>query len=141
MLSGSTILERYYSSLFLKLFYQVLFFFFKGIGFSVILVTTCLSNFYSVIIAWVVRFLFSSFRKELVWHKCSNSWNTDECIERGKFHFALIIFSLKNFNVQDTIIGNLTYSIKNNISILYCSRDIVIPGCTQGVPPTAQFLE
>lgn len=97
--------------------------FWKGIGFSMIIVSICLANYYSVVIAWVVRYLFSSFRSELVWHKCSNSWNTDACIDR------------------DSIIGNLTYSIKNNMSIIYCSKDFEIPGCVKGVAPTAEFFE
>jgi SNF family Na+-dependent transporter len=58
-----------------------------GIGFSMIIVSICLANYYSVVIAWVVRYLFSSFRSELVWHKCTNSWNTDNCIDRGILNY------------------------------------------------------
>lgn len=95
-----------------------------GIGYSIMAIGLCITMFYSTIIAWVVHYFFASFRSSLVWHKCSNKWNTDSCIER------------------DTLLGEWTYSIKNNISILYCdSKNETIVNCTKGVLATNEYLK
>ena len=35
--------------------------------------------YYNVIIAWVILYMFESFRKEVPWKKCDNDWNTGLC--------------------------------------------------------------
>ncbi|KAM4027068.1 sodium-dependent dopamine transporter [Anomaloglossus baeobatrachus] len=54
---------------------------FKGVGFTVILISLYVGFFYNVIIAWAIHYLFSSFTSELPWIHCNNSWNSLNCSE------------------------------------------------------------
>ncbi|KAJ1203896.1 hypothetical protein NDU88_007677 [Pleurodeles waltl] len=54
---------------------------FKGVGFTVILISLYVGFFYNVIIAWALHYLFSSFTTELPWIHCNNSWNSLNCSE------------------------------------------------------------
>ncbi|XP_068092817.1 sodium-dependent dopamine transporter isoform X1 [Hyperolius riggenbachi] len=54
---------------------------FKGVGFTVILISLYVGFFYNVIIAWALYYLFSSFTSELPWVHCNNSWNSPNCSE------------------------------------------------------------
>uniref|UniRef100_A0A4W3K5X4 Transporter n=1 Tax=Callorhinchus milii TaxID=7868 RepID=A0A4W3K5X4_CALMI len=52
---------------------------FKGVGFTVILISLYVGFYYNVIIAWALYYLFSSFTMELPWIHCNNSWNSPNC--------------------------------------------------------------
>jgi Sodium:neurotransmitter symporter family len=52
-----------------------------GIGFGICIIATYMAWFYNTIIAWAVYFLFHSFRADVPWRNCNNSWNTPECSE------------------------------------------------------------
>ncbi|KAJ8288521.1 hypothetical protein COCON_G00011800 [Conger conger] len=54
---------------------------FKGVGFTVILISLYVGFYYNVIIAWALFYLFSSFTGELPWVHCNNSWNSANCSE------------------------------------------------------------
>ncbi|XP_078541851.1 sodium-dependent dopamine transporter [Lissotriton helveticus] len=54
---------------------------FKGVGFTVILISLYVGFFYNVIIAWALHYLFSSFTTDLPWIHCNNSWNSLNCSE------------------------------------------------------------
>ncbi|KAG5857132.1 sodium-dependent dopamine transporter isoform X1 [Anguilla anguilla] len=54
---------------------------FKGVGFTVILISLYVGFYYNVIIAWALFYLFSSFTGELPWVHCNNSWNSPNCSE------------------------------------------------------------
>ena len=61
------------------------------------LLSTITAMYYNVIIAWVFHYLFGSWRSHLVWGDCTNEWNDDSCIIRGKslksFVFKKIYFN------------------------------------------------
>ncbi|TSL82618.1 Lysophosphatidylcholine acyltransferase 1 [Bagarius yarrelli] len=52
---------------------------FKGVGFTVILISLYVGFYYNVIIAWALFYLFSSFTSELPWVNCNNTWNSANC--------------------------------------------------------------
>ncbi|KTG03929.1 hypothetical protein cypCar_00027515 [Cyprinus carpio] len=52
---------------------------FKGVGFTVILISLYVGFYYNVIIAWALFYLFSSFSGELPWIHCNNTWNSPNC--------------------------------------------------------------
>ncbi|XP_051577523.1 sodium-dependent dopamine transporter-like [Myxocyprinus asiaticus] len=52
---------------------------FKGVGFTVILISLYVGFYYNVIIAWALFYLFSSFSGELPWINCNNTWNSPNC--------------------------------------------------------------
>ncbi|KAF7653810.1 hypothetical protein LDENG_00078250 [Lucifuga dentata] len=52
----------------------------SGIGYS-ILVIQLYSRLYCIVLAWSLFYLIFSFRDPLPWSSCSNSWNTDKCVE------------------------------------------------------------
>ncbi|XP_043244529.1 sodium-dependent dopamine transporter-like [Amphibalanus amphitrite] len=57
---------------------------FKGVGYAVVLIASYVDLFYNVILAWSLRYFFSSFTSKLPWTNCNNTWNTDHCVEVGK---------------------------------------------------------
>nr|XP_057909271.1 sodium-dependent dopamine transporter isoform X2 [Doryrhamphus excisus] len=52
---------------------------FKGVGFTVILISLYVGFYYNVIISWALFYLFSSFTGELPWVHCNNTWNSQNC--------------------------------------------------------------
>uniref|UniRef100_A0A673ITY1 Transporter n=1 Tax=Sinocyclocheilus rhinocerous TaxID=307959 RepID=A0A673ITY1_9TELE len=52
---------------------------FKGVGFTVILISLYVGFYYNVIIAWALFYLFSCFSGELPWIHCNNTWNSPNC--------------------------------------------------------------
>ncbi|ELU16974.1 hypothetical protein CAPTEDRAFT_180018 [Capitella teleta] len=52
---------------------------FKGIGFGICVIASYVAMYYNTIIAWSLYFLVSSFRSQVPWATCGNSWNTPNC--------------------------------------------------------------
>ncbi|CAG9805043.1 unnamed protein product [Chironomus riparius] len=53
--------------------------FFRGIGYSSIVVNSLLLTYYFVVLAWIFYYFFNSFFPTLKWGTCNNEWNTDNC--------------------------------------------------------------
>ncbi|KAK6474043.1 sodium- and chloride-dependent taurine transporter-like isoform X1 [Huso huso] len=72
---------------------------FTGIGYASIVIVSLLNVYYIVILAWGLYYLFQCFQPELPWAKCSQPWNTENCIEdtlrKNKSH--LIAANFTNF--------------------------------------------
>ncbi|XP_052808527.1 sodium- and chloride-dependent GABA transporter 1-like isoform X2 [Mya arenaria] len=51
----------------------------RGIGLLMILISGIVSWYYNAILAWVLYYLFNSFRSTLPWSTCDNPWNTPAC--------------------------------------------------------------
>uniref|UniRef100_A0A8C7G6V7 Transporter n=1 Tax=Oncorhynchus kisutch TaxID=8019 RepID=A0A8C7G6V7_ONCKI len=62
---------------------------FKGVGFTVILISLYVGFYYNVIIAWALFYLFSSFTGELPWVHCNNTWNSPNCSDLWAFNNSL----------------------------------------------------
>ncbi|KAJ8043609.1 Sodium- and chloride-dependent GABA transporter ine [Holothuria leucospilota] len=58
---------------------------FKGVGVATVTMTFLLTTYYNVIIAWAIFYLFSSFRSELPWASCNNTWNTPNCFSQENY--------------------------------------------------------
>ncbi|XP_031432787.2 sodium-dependent dopamine transporter [Clupea harengus] len=54
---------------------------FKGVGFTVILISLYVGFYYNVIISWALFYFFSSFSSDLPWVNCNNPWNSPNCSE------------------------------------------------------------
>ncbi|MGH0125596.1 UNVERIFIED_CONTAM: hypothetical protein FKN15_010362 [Acipenser sinensis] len=59
---------------------------FKGVGFTVILISLYVGFYYNVIIAWALYYLFSSFTGNLPWVNCNNTWNSLNCSDIWTFN-------------------------------------------------------
>ncbi|XP_040014958.1 sodium- and chloride-dependent GABA transporter 2-like [Xiphias gladius] len=57
---------------------------FEGIGYGGQVVVFYTGVYYIIILAWTFLYLFSSFKSELPWASCHNSWNTDTCFEHNQ---------------------------------------------------------
>jgi solute carrier family 6 GABA transporter-like protein 6/8/11/12/13 len=60
----------------------------KGTGIATVVISFFLTTYYIVIIAWAMYFIFSSFRSEIPWKTCNNTWNTADCWD-GTLNFTL----------------------------------------------------
>lgn len=59
----------------------VKFFFSLGVGYSMLIISFLVSVYYNTIIAWVLYYLFESFRADVPWRDCNNAWNSPNCFE------------------------------------------------------------
>ncbi|XP_061073678.1 sodium- and chloride-dependent GABA transporter 2-like [Conger conger] len=50
-----------------------------GYGGQLILIYSCMC--YIIILAWALFYLYFSFSSELPWASCSNTWNSDHCVD------------------------------------------------------------
>ncbi|KAI4879641.1 hypothetical protein NFI96_016147, partial [Prochilodus magdalenae] len=53
----------------------------KGVGMATVAISFIMCTYYNVIITWALYYLFSSFRSELPWQSCNNTWNTPNCTD------------------------------------------------------------
>lgn len=52
---------------------------FRGIGWAMFLVSSFISIYYNVVIAWALFYLYSSLGSDVPWRHCNNHWNTVAC--------------------------------------------------------------
>ncbi|XP_068195990.1 sodium- and chloride-dependent GABA transporter 3-like [Antennarius striatus] len=57
----------------------------KGIGIGQLIISFC-SNAYILIEAWALFYLVFSFRSQLPWATCNNTWNTADCLDLQTFN-------------------------------------------------------
>ncbi|XP_046360459.2 sodium- and chloride-dependent glycine transporter 2-like [Haliotis rufescens] len=72
----------------------------KGIGISQVIVCGMIVPYYSMVFAWVLYYLYSSFSTVLPWTTCDNSWNTLQCV----------VHKDAGTNVTALLDTNLTYT-------------------------------
>ncbi|XP_013413428.1 sodium- and chloride-dependent glycine transporter 1 [Lingula anatina] len=53
---------------------------FKGIGYGMVIISGIVGCYYNVIVAWAIFYFISSFRAEVPWASCQNSWNDEFCV-------------------------------------------------------------
>ncbi|XP_048253632.1 sodium- and chloride-dependent glycine transporter 1-like isoform X1 [Haliotis rufescens] len=53
---------------------------FKGLGYSMVIVSGLIGVYYNVIIGWCFFYFFSSMQGTLPWSHCNNEWNSPNCI-------------------------------------------------------------
>ncbi|XP_035486455.1 sodium- and chloride-dependent GABA transporter 2-like [Scophthalmus maximus] len=56
---------------------------FEGLGYGCQVVALYTGVYYIIILAWAFLYLFSSFKSELPWASCDNSWNTAGCLDHS----------------------------------------------------------
>ncbi|KAJ9585513.1 hypothetical protein L9F63_002714, partial [Diploptera punctata] len=61
----------------------------KGIGYAICLMDIYMGMYYNTIIGWAVYYLVASFRSELPWVSCNNTWNTEYCTPITSVHTSL----------------------------------------------------
>ncbi|XP_070554270.1 sodium- and chloride-dependent glycine transporter 1-like [Ptychodera flava] len=52
---------------------------FKGVGYSMVVISCIVTIYYNVIICYSVYYMFASFADVLPWVGCHNTWNTEDC--------------------------------------------------------------
>ncbi|XP_061584505.1 solute carrier family 6 member 22, tandem duplicate 2 [Cololabis saira] len=72
---------------------------FEGLGYGSQVVVLYTGVYYIIILAWTFLYLFSSFKTELPWVSCNNTWNTEFCFQHSD-----------NQTSQD-LFGNATSSV------------------------------
>ncbi|KAL1256244.1 hypothetical protein QQF64_011789 [Cirrhinus molitorella] len=60
----------------------------EGIGYAgqLILLYNCM---YNIILAWALFYLIFSFKSQLPWASCDNTWNTDDCVNLAEQNLTL----------------------------------------------------
>ncbi|XP_067652439.1 sodium- and chloride-dependent glycine transporter 2-like [Haliotis asinina] len=52
----------------------------KGVGYCILCISCIIVPYYSMVFAWALYYIYSSFSTVLPWTTCNNSWNTPRCI-------------------------------------------------------------
>ncbi|XP_021046081.1 sodium- and chloride-dependent betaine transporter isoform X2 [Mus pahari] len=69
----------------------------QGIGMASVVIESYLNIYYIIILAWALFYLFSSFTWELPWTTCTNSWNTEHCVDFLNHSSARAVSASENF--------------------------------------------
>ncbi|XP_044738127.1 sodium- and chloride-dependent GABA transporter 2-like [Chrysoperla carnea] len=78
---------------------------FHGVGYATLVVIALVVIYYMVIVAWTIFYTFASFRSELQWGSCLNSFNSRDCYSS----LEEVKCTDKNLgNINDTIFWNKT---------------------------------
>ncbi|XP_003461825.1 sodium- and chloride-dependent betaine transporter isoform X1 [Cavia porcellus] len=70
---------------------------FQGIGIASVVIESFLNIYYIIILAWALFYLFSSFTSELPWTTCTNTWNTEHCVDFLNHSGASTVTHSENF--------------------------------------------
>ena len=54
---------------------------YEGLGYGMVLISFIAGNYYNMVTAWILYYLFKSFSSSLPWSTCDNEWNTPLCVE------------------------------------------------------------
>lgn len=82
----------------------------KGIGYASVIISTMISTYYNMVIAWAIYYMGMSFYDELPWAKCGD-WSTKKCY-------------LKKIDITESgcrALGGIPCGAANNLPP--CSRD------------------
>ncbi|KAK2491212.1 hypothetical protein MC885_014485 [Smutsia gigantea] len=69
----------------------------QGIGLASMVIESYLNVYYIIILAWALFYLFSSFASELPWTTCTNTWNTEHCMDFLNHSGARTVTPSENF--------------------------------------------
>ncbi|KAL4234420.1 hypothetical protein ACF0H5_006067 [Mactra antiquata] len=58
--------------------------FFKGIGFTLLIINLMNNVYYNVLRAWILEYFVNTFKASLPWQHCNNEWNKPGCVEFEK---------------------------------------------------------
>lgn len=91
----------------------------SGVGYGICLVSTLVGMYYNTIIAWGVFYMFASFRSEVPWAGCNNSWNTENCMSLStNFNKSLITnFTLTASDEYYTWVLHANYFARKGVQI------------------------
>lgn len=91
----------------------------SGVGYGICLVSTLVGMYYNTIIAWGVFYMFASFRSEVPWAGCNNSWNTENCMSLStNFNKSLITnFTLTASDEYYTWVLHANYFSRKGVQI------------------------
>ena len=64
------------------------------------MLTAVISVYYTVLIAYIIYFLFASMTDKLPWEDCENSWNTYQCLTIDEFANKTFLEYYLNGNVD-----------------------------------------
>lgn len=88
---------------------------FHGMGYGMISVSGIVSLYYTVIIAWCILYLFTSFTSELPWEKCHPEWASEHCYS---FKEADLCHQVPGQVYYKQVCYNATVSLERNLSLL-----------------------
>ncbi|XP_066437973.1 sodium- and chloride-dependent neutral and basic amino acid transporter B(0+)-like [Eleutherodactylus coqui] len=92
---------------------------FQGVGFTMVLISTLVSIYYNVIIAYSLFYLFSSFRSYLPWADCYDWWADSNCQSS--------ISGLCNVTLENTTVTmNVSWANENNLTCVF-GNDTELP--------------
>jgi len=95
----------------------------RGIGYAMMMVSLLVSIYYNVIIAWILFYLFASFRSDVPWRHCDPEWASANCREEYHISGNGSVYNFTTNSVSclsgfSAIYKNVTVSAAKNVSIV-----------------------
>uniref|UniRef100_A0A8C6L0W6 Transporter n=1 Tax=Nothobranchius furzeri TaxID=105023 RepID=A0A8C6L0W6_NOTFU len=112
---------------------------FKGVGFTVILISLYVGFYYNVIISWALFYLFSSFTSELPWVHCNNTWNSPNCSDWAENSSVSDIYKATPAQEYFETVAHLTFCSRLSSTMPYVVltvlllRGVTLPGAIDGI--------
>ncbi|XP_046564505.1 sodium- and chloride-dependent betaine transporter-like [Haliotis rubra] len=107
----------------------------KGVGFCILCISCIIVPYYSMVFAWALYYIYSSFSAVLPWTTCGNSWNTPRCIAVGDARPNSSVST--NTTIQDM---NSTLYPNENIGYVHINRTKAITN-SFGQTSTEEFWQ
>ncbi|KAK3784333.1 hypothetical protein RRG08_017907 [Elysia crispata] len=108
---------------------------FKGIGFGMMTVTFVVSIYYTVIMAWTLYYVVSSFRASLPWSVCQPGLRSLECLEMVNGNDSLMFDSNRNNASTPTLLTTAAPVVANLSTVSVVSTE------ASGVHNLSDFYE
>ena len=100
------------SSVKMELYLIILYYFFTGLGWGMVIISLLVAIYFNVILAWTLFYIGSSFTKRLPWGHCDNDFNSESKYIRSNCHvfeeypgYFLLNFIDLTFVVTNQVLG------------------------------------
>lgn len=118
----------------------------QGVGYAMLIISFLVSIYYNTIIAWVLYYLFESFRSDVPWRDCKNTWNSDKCYEGPPSSKSLLPINVTSNGTSFLSCPKHYIKTLNGTALIYSTQNSIFDGCQYKLPevrvlPAEEFLE
>ncbi|XP_067652400.1 sodium- and chloride-dependent glycine transporter 2-like [Haliotis asinina] len=110
-----------------------------GIGYGILTLGCLIVPYFSMVFAWALYYIYSSFSTVLPWTTCDNTWNTPQCVSASEARLSIpqnvsqehVTYTFEAENISADVFGHTSTEEFWQYRVLGISSGIEEPGPAQ----------